>query len=116
MLRHTLLHVELHFLTPPVRMSLLIPPRLPHTITLHSEDEMRSANVTPSRSGERPPAVELSGMWRRAFVEHLARQDEYDYYMVMEDDLNVTLDNLECLCDGSRRLRGTLIRHRAARH
>jgi len=100
------LKVELHLSQAPAP-ELIIPPRLPHSITVHTDLELLSSvNGTGSYKRTGRYRYELAGAWRTPLADHV-RARRFDYFLVSEDDLNVTLDNLGCLCQAHDRLAGT---------
>ena len=77
-------------LTHPMPRSLAVPPGLPLTSWQHSTSVKLS----------------LAGLYRRRFWAASAA-GAHDYYLMIDNDVNVSRENLEALCVHSRRLAGT---------
>merc|ERR1719414_2700531 len=84
------LHVTLHMTDSFAAAELKLPPEFPATVILYN----KSVGKT------------LAGMYLVPFAK-AARHAEYDWYANIENDMNVTLENLEAICQETEILKGS---------
>lgn len=99
---------NLHALTRTrVQIMLDVTAEPPHRLLRQWQHWMQTHNVLVNLTKHSASiGEELSGAYRKYFWESLSER-RYDYYMVVENDINVTMNNVEALCRESHYLAGT---------